>query len=422
MTHLREKIVNVVDGMQDETVDLTCKLVKYRTVSETGDDYLECTDFLSNELAEAGMEVRKIDVPKETLQDLWGKELEKSRRYIEVKKFSPRTIVLGEWSGTLGKPCLHINNHYDVMEGGSPFEATVKNGKIFGKGTTDPWAGNVSAIMAVQALRRAKVKLKGRLFLSATPDNHLGGESGAGYLVDRGYGKSDMVITCSPGGANTATLGYKGALWIEITTFGKTAHAGEDSEGINAIDKMMKVHRALYELDQEYVRKRIRSKWPTSPPECSRPTITMAAINATGLGVPDRCVMYVDRRINPEETVDKVKDEILKRIRTLEKKDKDLKVNIDFVHEVESSVTPKDSNLAKTLTKNIREILGARPKTLIWCYYQDFRFFRSKWKSQTVNYSPGLPKIYRGPSEYVPIRDLVTATKVLALTIADLLG
>lgn len=424
---LRKEIARIVDAMRDELVDVTCELIKFPTNAPTGSNYIECTNLISEKLKEVGLEVQKIDVPKEKLESLWGERLEKSLEYLEVEKFSPRVIVLGTWAGTVGKPSLHLNNHYDQFlygweqtAKGNPFEPTVKEDKIFGKGASDPWAGTASILMAVKALRRAGVELKGDLFVSATPDNHLGGESGAGYLVDRGYGKSDMAILGHPGGADTVILGYKGASWTEITTLGKAVHPSEPHEGINAIEKMMKIQRAIYELDQRF--EKLRSKWPILPPESSRPTIVMVNINACGTSVPDKCVMHVDRRVTPEETMEGAKEEILEEIRKLEKEDKDLKVEVRTIHVAENPVTPADSHLAKTIMKNIRETLGVEPKTAVYAYYTDFRFFPVKWGAQTVNYSPGLPVVYRGPGEYVPIQDLVAATKVLALTIMDLLG
>lgn len=334
-----------------------------------------------------------------------GERPGKSKRYLKVKNIGRRIIVLGKKAGARGKPSLHLNHNYDFHEmKGSIFEPTVKEGKIFGKGADNPKAGIASIIMAVEAVKRAKVSLNGDLFVSFTPDLGLGGESGAGYLVEKEYGKSDMAITGAPGGPETVTLGHKGALWMEITTLGKQAHAGEDTQGINAVDKMIEIQRALYELDQKYVKDKKRiSNWPVWPADCSRPTITTAAINAKGLGVPEKCVMNVDRRINPEETIRTATKEILDTIRKVKKKDKHLKYDFQILHAVESAVTSPNSRLAKTMMNNIRETLDVKPKTVVFCYYSDFRFFRTKWKSQTIGYDPGIPQIYRRPGEYIPI-------------------
>ena len=420
---LREKIAQIVDGMTDEIVDLTCQSIRFPTIAATGASYPECVDFLSEKLGEAGLAVERIEIPREYLERFWGKNLEKTREYIKVKEWGPpKVIAFGKWAGTVGKPSLHLNCNYGISDPkGNPFEPTVKEGKIFGKGASDPRAGTVSQIMAVKALRKAGATLKGNLFVSQTPDNHLGGESCVGFLVDKGYGKSSMVINGMQCGADTVILGHKGALWLKITTFGEWAHPGEPVR-INAIDKMMKIHNAIRELDQKFVKKKIKTKWPMWATGISRPSFDVCAIKAEGLAVPDKCVMYADRRLNPEETMKSVKEEILGEIRKLKRADKDLKAEVEFIHSVESSFTPPDSLLAKTLMRNIRQTMGVRPKAVVMAGYKNSRFFTRKWKAQTVIYSPGLPGVHRGRGEYVPIQDLVSATKVLALTIMDLLG
>src|SRR5262249_12925786 len=145
-------------------------------------------------------------------------------------------------------------------------------------------------------------QLRGDLFVSATPDNHLGGETGAGYLAESGRGRSDLVVTGSPGGPTTLGLGYKGALWLKITTHGKPAAASEPHDGVAAIAKMVEIHGALSQLGVELAG--MPSAWPIAPPEANVPTLVPARIQGGGHGVADRCEMFVDRRLTPEEDVE----------------------------------------------------------------------------------------------------------------------
>jgi succinyl-diaminopimelate desuccinylase len=418
---LRDVIVQTIDGMREEIVSLTSDLTRFPTIATTGQSYVACTDYIADRLAEVGLQVEKIEVPREYLESVWGANLEKSKEYLEVKALSPRIIVLGKWSGAVPKPSLHLTQHYDTTEPrGSSFEPIVKDEKIFGKAISQARAGTVSQITAVRALRQAGVELRGNLFVSATPDNHVGGDTGAKYMVDKGYGKSDFVITGGPSGADVVTLGYKGCLWIKVTTTGKSAHGSEPHEGINAIEKMMKIQNALYQLDQRYARR--KGKWPVDPAESNRPTLTMSRIIAEGVTVPAKCSLYLDRRVNPEETVDDAVNEIRDEIAKLQEDDEHLKAEIEVLHIAENAVTSGDGKLAKTLMKNIEETLKVKAKTAVWTYYTEFRCFPTRWGAETVNYSPGLPKVYRGPNEYVVIDDLVAGSKVLALTILDLIG
>jgi succinyl-diaminopimelate desuccinylase len=405
--------------MRQELVDLVCELIRFQTIVFTGDQYREYTDYFSGKLEQLGLEVQKIDVPEEKLLSVWGKELEKSRKYIAVRKVSPRIIVLAKWPGLVGHPKLHLWTHYDVTEGrGNSFEPSVKDGKIFGKGASDPRSGTACVLMALKALRKAGIVLNGDIFVSAVPDADLGGDTGTGYLVEKGYGKSDMVITSYMGGPDTVLIGYKGDIWWEITTYGKKAHTSEPHLGINPIEKMMKIQSAILALDQKY--RGVRSKWNILPPESARPTITIARIFTEGHFIPDRCVMHVNRRLIPEETVENAHEDLMEQIRRLQNEDPDLNVEVEQAHVVENPVTPPDNPLVQTLVKNIKGTLNVEAKIALRAYYTDSRFFATKWNVPTVNYGPG-PGFYYSPGENVAIQDLISATKVMALTIIDLL-
>lgn len=417
----KDRILEAVDELRNETVELTAKLIAFGTIAKTGAQYRECSAFIASKLTEAGLDTQIIDVPKKYLERAWGANLEKTREYLEVVSFSPRFIVLASWPGSTGKPSLHLTQHYDLTQPeGSSFEARIEDGKIFGKGASEARAGTVVQIIAVKALKAAGVELTGDLFVSATPDNHIGGDTGAGYLVENDYGKSDMVITGGPSGVGVVTLGYKGCLWLKITTHGKKAHGSEPHEGVNAIEKMAEIQNRLVKLNISYAKN--ESSWPIDPPEANRPTLTMARIVADGTTVADECSLYVDRRLTPEESVDGAMEDIRNAIAELQAGDADLQADIETLHVAENPVTSGDGKVAQTIMRNIREVLRVEPKLAVWSYYSEFRCFPTGWGAETVDYSPGPPKIYRGPGEYVAIDDLVDATKVLALTINDLIG
>jgi acetylornithine deacetylase/succinyl-diaminopimelate desuccinylase-like protein len=229
-----------------------------------------------------------------------------------------------------------------------------------------------------------------------------------------------MVITGGPSGPDVVTLGYKGCLWLKVTVKGKKAHGSEPHEGINAIEKMAKIQRGLMELNDQYAAQ--PGSWPVDPAESNRPTLVMSRLVADGVTVPDKCALYIDRRLTPEESVREAIQSIQDVIDAAAADDDQLKAELEPLHVVENPATPPESRLSQALMKNIRGVLNTDPKTAVWTYYTEFRCFPTVWGSETVNYSPGLPKVYRGPDEYVGIDDLVNGTKVLALTIRDLIG
>ena len=74
--------------------------------------------------------------------------------------------VIGSCAIRPPRPRLHFNGHFDVVPAGDgwtvdPFAGVVRDGKIYGRGATDQKAGIAASIYAVEAIRRAGVRLAG---------------------------------------------------------------------------------------------------------------------------------------------------------------------------------------------------------------------------------------------------------------------
>jgi acetylornithine deacetylase/succinyl-diaminopimelate desuccinylase-like protein len=413
-------LTQLVEQQRDEVVSTLTELAAIPALGMTGEGYPEIAALLAQKMTEAGLKVQTIEIPADYLHQLWGTDLQKTVEYIPVRKFAGRKIVFGKRTSSGTRPSLHLNQHYDIQRrhaaAFSDTTVATSSDRVSAPGVSFCRAGIVSMLAAVKAITLADTHLGGELFVSFTPDCHLGGEAGAGYLVQQGLGKSELVITGSEGGPDAVVLGYKGALWLKITTHGVSTAGSAPHRGINAIDKMLEIQNALRRLDDKR-----NSPWPMLPREAAGPTLVFSQISSSGWGVPDKCVMLVDRRVLPEETVASAAEEITQVIRSLQGSDKQLKVDIAIVHAVEPAVTDSSAPLAATLERNVREILGVEPYFAVHAYYTDFRLFRNDWAAQTVNYGPGRRERIEGEPEHVLIADVLATAKVLAHTIRDVL-
>ncbi len=79
------------------------------------------------------------------------------------------------------------------------------------------------------------------------------GQLGIRHIVDKGF-KADLAIVGEPTSLKPV-IAHKGDFYIEITTFGRAAHTSDPSNGINAINKMMKVVVALQKLEKSLAAK-----------------------------------------------------------------------------------------------------------------------------------------------------------------------
>lgn len=75
-------------------------------------------------------------------------------------------LVYGEWTGAPGQPTILIYGHYDVVVAENeaswktrPFEAVVRDGCIWGRGTTDDKGQLLTSVKAVEALLRTERRL-----------------------------------------------------------------------------------------------------------------------------------------------------------------------------------------------------------------------------------------------------------------------
>ena len=416
---LIKKVLDEVDKMREEIVEFTCRLVKIPTENPPGKNYGECAEFIGKKLDEFGYEVEYIEVPSNLLDELApeGKQL-------------PRVNVLGR----LGKdkPVIHFNGHFDVVPAGSgwsvdPYGGLVKEGKIYGRGSSDQKSGIAAQIFAVEAIKRAGFQLKGTVEQSATVDEETGGFAGLGYLVDNGFiskNRTDYCIITECLNVDRICIGHRGAIWFEVKTFGKKAHGCMPKLGINAIDKMVKLLSKLnYELRPKLEDKVTR--YPVVPEEAKRPSITPTFINS-GIKlnvVPDICIAKFDRRLIPEENADVAWQEIKAILSSLRKEDPDFNYEIKEISRVESTIVPTDTNIVKALSNAIKLVLNKQPEFVLSPGFDDQRFIVQNAKiNECVVYGPGILTQAHVTDEYVLIKDIIDSTKIMALTIMYLLG
>src|SRR4029450_6072552 len=99
----------------------------------------------------------------------------------------PRINVVGTLPGRSRRPLVHLNGHLDVVPAGEgwtedPFGGTVKNDRIYGRGSCDMKGGIAAAVYAVEAIRRADIELDGTVEISGTVDEESGGVGGGAWV------------------------------------------------------------------------------------------------------------------------------------------------------------------------------------------------------------------------------------------------
>ncbi len=410
-----------VEDLAGEVVDFTAELVRIPTVNPPGEFYDDCARAIGGRLERFGFDVDYIAAegrPEHTTEH-------------------PRINVVGTLPGARPNPLVHLNGHFDVVPVGEgwtvdPFAGVVRDGRIYGRGTADMKAGIAAAVYAVEAIRRAGVRLAGTVEVSGTVDEESGGFAGVGHLAETGRiarGRTDAVIIPEPLHVDQICIGHRGVYWFEVATHGRIAHGSMPFLGQSAIAHMGAVLEAI-RRDLLPTFERRRTEVPVIPEAARRATLNVNSVHggqpAGSVQTPcvaDRCTAVFDRRFLLEEGFEATREEIVRLLDGMHERVPGFRYDLTDLMVVEPSRTPDDASVIGALGNAIAGVLG-REATLVASpgTYDQKHVSRIAGVDNCVAYGPGVLELAHQPDEWCGIDDLVNATRVLALAILELAG
>ncbi|MDX1570028.1 MAG: M20/M25/M40 family metallo-hydrolase, partial [Xanthomonadales bacterium] len=158
MNRLQEKVLAEVDlaGL----VDTLCELI---AIPSEGGYETPAQERMAELMATVGLTT-----------DVWSIDFESLRRHpaytVEIERDQGLGVV-GSFGSGKG-PTLILNGHIDVVPAGEaarwsvpPWQGTVRQGRVFGRGSVDMKGGLCCALFAVKAVRDAGVKLAGTVVI-----------------------------------------------------------------------------------------------------------------------------------------------------------------------------------------------------------------------------------------------------------------
>jgi acetylornithine deacetylase/succinyl-diaminopimelate desuccinylase-like protein len=211
----------------------------------------------------------------------------------EVQLIEPlpgRASVVGRIRGTGGGKSIILNGHLDIYELSrdwtrDPFAPAIEDGKIFGAGIADEKAGTAGLLAAACEFIEPGHRPPGDIIFMGV-SAHFEGGLGTRAVLDSGI-TADGGITCE-GSHLALNESHRGAVYLDITTYGKQAHTTSKHEGINAIEAMVPVIEGLEKLE-----------FPHTPDSLGGPILNVGTIHGGTKHnqVPDRCQISVDVRV-----------------------------------------------------------------------------------------------------------------------------
>ncbi|MCP4201666.1 MAG: YgeY family selenium metabolism-linked hydrolase [bacterium] len=209
-----------------------------------------------------------------------------------------------------GPRSIALDGHVDTVDVSQPalwetdpFDPVVKDGAIFGKGTTDMKGGVASSVYAAALLKKnGLIPADLSLYVTATVQEEDCDGLCWQYLVNEDQLRPDVVVITEPTSL-AIYRGQRGRMEIEISTEGISCHGSAPARGINAVYKMADIIEDIERLDGMLK--------PHEP--LGKGSVTISQIRSTSpslCAVADGCTIHLDRRLTTGETEETVIEEL----------------------------------------------------------------------------------------------------------------
>jgi succinyl-diaminopimelate desuccinylase len=209
---------------RDRLIKLTQKLIEINSENPPGDES-KIAVFVSHYLKEIGLSVK-------------------------VQEFSKkRSNVLAYLRSDGERKSLLITPHLDTVPAGrnwkcDPFVGEVRDGKIYGLGSTDCKGNLACAIEAIHSIVEEKKALAYNLILAATADEESGSGLGLIPLLEKKILTPDAALVLDSDDFEIIVT-QKGLMHLRVRVFGKKAHGAYPHLGVNAIDIAVNVIKEI---------------------------------------------------------------------------------------------------------------------------------------------------------------------------------
>ena len=219
--------------------------------------------------------------------------------HAELREVLPdRPNVLGRFpTDRPGKPKLFLCPHVDTVSvlgmTIDPFAAELRDGRIYGRGSTDTKGTLAAMLWALWLLRDDLPHLQHEIWFAGLMGEEAGNEGAAALAAD--HPDADFALVGEPTGCDLVYK-TKGVVWLRLVTRGRAVHNATPERGENAVYKMADVLRHLRdELPREL------AAW--TDPVLGPPTASVGTVRGGSKIniVPDACVAEVDLRIVPAQ-------------------------------------------------------------------------------------------------------------------------
>jgi acetylornithine deacetylase len=298
----------------------------------------------------------------------WAKDCGLAVEVLERTPGRP-SVLVRTTRGRSGRR-LMLCGHLDTVGFGETSKSYVDGDRLYGRGAYDMKAGLAAALIAC---RDANVdSLAGEVVVACVADEEY---ASVGVQEALTVLSADAAIVCEPT-ESTVAVAHKGFVWTEIEVVGQAAHGSRPHLGVDAI---MRTGPVLVALDRLNAALRGREHPRLGPGTLHASLISGGREEST---VPDRCVLTIERRTLPGESVADVERDVAELLASCRAEDDSLVASARTTLSREPFETAEDSPIVSVLA----EVSGAEITGV------------SYWADSAFIAAAGIPTVLFGPA------------------------
>jgi len=415
------QVLSYLDDHAADTVATVRELIRIPSISGS-DAENDIQGHLAGDLTERGLDVDHWRIPlTETLAapDFPGVEVHRDEAW----------GLLARYSGSGEGLSLMLNAHVDVVPpgasdtwtGSSPFSAHLDRDGVHGRGACDMKGGLAAALWAMRALTELRVPLRGDLLLACVQGEEDGG-LGTYATLARGW-RADACIIPEPTSLDLVPANA-GSLTFRLVVHGQAVHASRRLAGVSAVELFWPIFQALRELEarRNLDIDPLMDRWDLAYP-IEVGTVTAGNWSST---VPELLTAEGRYGVRLGEDPDHARAELEDTISAVNGTHSWLRTHPVEVQwwggQFAPAATAEDAPILSTLTRAHHAITGRNQQRWAAPYGSDLRLLTGIGAIPTVQYGPGDVTLAHGPAEKVPVGEVLTAAKTLALTALEHCG
>jgi acetylornithine deacetylase len=329
----------------------------------------------------------------------WGRRAGLDVEILEPTPGRPSAVLRG--GRAAGGRRLLLCAHLDTVGLAANRDALtphIDGDRLYGRGAYDMKAGLAAALIACRDA--VATGIDGELVLAAVADEEHSSLGVQQVLARLDPSSIDAAVVTEPTERNIGTA-HRGFIWTEIDIAGVAAHGSRPHLGADAILAAGPYLTALAELDRQLQGR---------PHDFLGPGNLHASLIRGGTEestIPDRCVLTVERRTLPGETVAELEADIADILTRCRPADERITVTTRTTLHRHAMLTPPDSDIVTT----ILDAAGPGTEIAPLSYWADSAFLSGA----------GIPTVLYGPEgdgahadvEWVSISGTRTVTDVL---------